>query len=436
MNKILNNTFDVENLQNHQGFKNMKSDFAKSRFFMAVYWGMLLCMTGISTLFMLRNGFSRLEVSLAVSGYALFALVGQNVLGFMADRVGNVRRIMLVSISAGLLIAYALSIAVEHWQMLALIWSWAFFLTGTVPLADAWVIGMLKKTGSQRRFGEIRGLGSIGYAISGVALGFILEKIGWDYYYWYIASSVLITLLSIFIIKDDNSIALYKVTGDKTVEKKGEETGRGGSRSGIKIGEVFRAIIRIRELRNIIIIMFMYIFFVRGIYSYLAVMISDLGGGAINLGYTYFFDAAPEIVTFFLASKLLARFEGRWLILAALLLQVLRLVLIFILNNTLSIILLGALGGFSYGLIASAYKTQIYELAPARFKISCVSLSESLIGLAGLCSVPVFGFVIAEYGGRYSVGIGLGLAVITVAFILKTQGFGRKSRLNEGIKPG
>ncbi|MDD5603719.1 MAG: MFS transporter, partial [Eubacteriales bacterium] len=174
-------------------------------------------------------------------------------------------------------------------------------------------------------------------------------------------------------------------------------------------------------LRNTILIMFMYMFFVRGIYSYLAVMISELGGGPLSLGYTYFLDAGPEIVTFFLASRLLARFEGRWLVLSALLLQVARLSLIFVFDNTISIMLLGILGGFSYGLIAAAYKTQIYELAPDRIKISCVSLSESIIGFAGLCSVPVFGFVTAEYGGRVSVAAALVLSLLTAAFVIKTQ---------------
>jgi MFS transporter, PPP family, 3-phenylpropionic acid transporter len=95
--------------------------------------------------------------------------------------------------------------------------------------------------------------------------------------------------------------------------------------------------------------------------------------------------------------------------------------LILVFNSSLAIMLLGILSGFAYGLLASSYKTYIYELAPEKYKISCLSLSESIIGLSGVISAPVFGFVIMKFGGYASIAMGLGIDVAAALYIAGTM---------------
>lgn len=281
------------------------------------------------------------------------------------------------------------------------------FLYGTVPLSEAWYIGILKANGDQREFGKIRGIGSIGYGISGIVLGFLLQHIGWNLYSWYILISCCAVLLVVALMSESKDVALYKAGGGEGY----------GNINNVSFKEAFEQIIVIKPLRAIVIIVFIYSFVLKGIYSYLGVLISDFGGGPLSLGFAYFFDAFPEVVTFILTSKLLSKYRSKDLILIAFILQIIRLSLILVFNSPLSIILLGALSGFAYGLIATAYKTYIYEVAPEKYKISCLSLSESIIGLSGVLSAPVYGYLIIEFGGYTSIAIGLVIYIVMTLII-------------------
>ncbi len=95
--------------------------------------------------------------------------------------------------------------------------------------------------------------------------------------------------------------------------------------------------------------------------------------------------------------------------------------MILVFNSPLSIILLGSLSGFAYGLLATAYKTYIYEIAPEKYKVSCLSLCESMIGLSGVLSAPVFGFLIIKLDGYASIAIGLGIYVIMTLILARNR---------------
>jgi predicted MFS family arabinose efflux permease len=168
-----------------------------------------------------------------------------------------------------------------------------------------------------------------------------------------------------------------------------------------------------------IIIMFTYNFAMKGIYSYLGILVGDFGGGALSLGLTYFFDASPEIITFFLADRLLKKFHSKNLILVAFVLQIIRLTVILIFNNAIAVISMGVLSGFAFGLVAASYKTYIYNLAPAMYKASCLSLAESIIGLSAIISAPIFGFVFVRFGTNSAILFGLIINIIAALVMVK-----------------
>ena len=384
----------------------IKTEYNKFRIFMVAYWAMMLSVTGMYTMYIVQAGFSKKEISIAVMIFTFSSLIGQNLIGYLADRFKCVKKILFISISIGIIVTATLIFSRQSLYINILIFLWGFFLYGTVPLSEAWYIKVLKTNGDQKDFGKIRGFGSIGYGISGVILGLLLQNFGWSIYSWYIIISACFVLLVILMMSESKGIALYKVSGDHK-----------GDIGNISLKEALYEIIGIKPLRLIIIIVFIYSFVAKGIYSYLGVLVSDFGGGALNLGLAYFFDATPEVITFFLTTRLLSKYRSKGLIFAAFILQIVRLSLILVFNSPLSIILLGSLSGFAYGLLASAYKTYIYELAPEKYKISCLSLSESIIGLSGVISAIVFGFVIMKFGGYTSIAMGLAIDIAAALFL-------------------
>lgn len=372
------------------------------------YWAMMLTLTGMYTMYVINLGFSKAEVSLAVIIYTFSSLLGQNFIGFLADRFRRVKLILMLSISMGVFTVLGLLLARENWQVLLSLAVWGFFVYGTTPLMEAWVIGYFKSAGQPEKFGVVRGMGSVGYGTTGVIVGLLLHSFGWKIYHWCIITGIVLALTALMSIKDIKEETILRSVG-----KAPEAAGK------LSFGEVFRKTVSIKPLRSLILIIVMYNFVIKGVYNYLGVLISDFGGGPLSLGLTYLCDATPEVVTFFLTSRLMRRFHSKWFILAAFVLQIIRLSLILVFNSSLAITLLGVLSGFAYGLIATAYKTYIYELAPEKYKISCLSLSESIIGISGVMSVPVFGFIIIKLGGPAAIATGLALDIIAMLVILK-----------------
>lgn len=374
---------------------------------MFLYWAMMLSVSGMYTMYIAEVGFSKKEIGVTVTILTLSALIGQNVFGYFVDRFRRIKKILFLSISIGIIFAMLLMFAKSNWQVNILIFVWGFFIYGTVPLSEVWCIESLKAANELNNFGKIRGFGSIGYGFSGVLIGLLLQFFGWKIYYWYILLGVCLTLLSIYAV------------GEKKEATEFLETNKANRASKeISTKQAFNEIMRIKPLVSMIIIIFIYTFVIKGIYSYLGVLIGDYGGGPLSLGLTLFFDATPEVVTFFLTARLLRRFHSKRLIFVAFLLQILRLSLILVFNSALAVILLGPLSGFAYGLLASSYKTFMYELAPEKYKASCMSLCETIIGLSGVISAPIFGFIFAEFGGNAAITIGLVIYIVSALAIL------------------
>lgn len=381
---------------------------------MFTYWAMMLSVIGMYTMYIAEMGFTKKQISIAVTIFTLSSFVGQNFLGYLADRLKCIKKLLILSNIVGIFVSIALNFSDKIWFMGILISLWGFFLSGTVPLSEAWYLGVLKANGDDKEFGAIRGMGSIGYGLSGILIGLLLTQYGWEIYSWYITISTCITLLIILLIDEENDGA--------SIQKE-----------NVSVRGALEQIIKIRPLRSVVIIVFVYSFVLRGIYSYLGVLVMDFGGGPLSLGFAYFFDATPELITFTLTTRLLSKYQNKDLIFAAFIIQIIRLSSILVFNSPIAIIVLGTLSGFAFGLLATAYKTFIYEVAPDKYKVSCLSLSESIIGLSGVISAPVFGFLFVKFDGHIAIAIGLSIYIL-MAIILGIRLYGSGKRDKSSIQ--
>ena len=371
---------------------------------------MMLSVIGMYTMYIAEIGFTKKQISIAVTIFTLSSFVGQNFLGYLADRLKCIKKLLILSNIVGIFVSIALNFSDKIWFMGILISLWGFFLSGTVPLSEAWYLGVLKANGDDKEFGAIRGMGSIGYGLSGILIGLLLTQYGWKIYSWYITISTCITLLIILLIDEENDGA--------SIQKE-----------NVSVRGALEQIIKIRPLRSVVIIVFVYSFVLRGIYSYLGVLVMDFGGGPLSLGFAYFFDATPELITFTLTTRLLSKYQNKDLIFAAFIIQIIRLSSILVFNSPIAIIVLGTLSGFAFGLLATAYKTFIYEVAPDKYKVSCLSLSESIIGLSGVISAPVFGFLFVKFDGHIAIAIGLSIYILmTIILGIRLYGSGKRDK--------
>ena len=207
-----------------------------------------------------------------------------------------------------------------------------------------------------------------------------------------------------------------------------ENDGASIQKENVSVRGALEQIIKIRPLRSVVIIVFVYSFVLRGIYSYLGVWLWTLGRPS-QFGLCILFDATPELITFTLTTRLLSKYQNKDLIFAAFIIQIIRLSSILVFNSPIAIIVLGTLSGFAFGLLATAYKTFIYEVAPDKYKVSCLSLSESIIGLSGVISAPVFGFLFVKFDGHIAIAIGLSIYILmTIILGIRLYGSGKRDK--------
>lgn len=387
---------------------SMNNEINKFRLFTFMYWAMMLGVIGMYTMYVIEIGFTKQQISITATVYTIASLIGQSFIGYLADKFKSLKKIIFFCISIGFIVAFGITMTKVDTHIYILMAIWGFFVSGTSPLCDMWTIDILKKYKAEKNFGRIRGFGSIGYGFSGALIGILLEKFGWKIYSGYIVAAIALTLLVILFLDD---VDRYETSSENKVLHK--------SKSSISAREALSVVFSIKPLLIIVMIMFAYTFVMRGIYSYLGVMVSDLGGGVKSLGFTYFFDASPEIITFFLTGMLLKRFHSKNIIFAAFFLQLIRLITILIFQSAAAVIATGVLSGLAYGLAQASYKTYAYELAPEKYRASCMSTADSIIGVSAIISAPVFGFVFSEFGTNAAIVFGLVIYVIAILVMMK-----------------
>ncbi|MDV3428388.1 MAG: hypothetical protein LIR50_15435, partial [Bacillota bacterium] len=82
------------------------------------------------------------------------------------------------------------------------------------------------------------------------------------------------------------------------------------------------------------------------------------------------------------------------------------------------------------GLVAASYKTYIYELAPEKYKTSCMSISETIIGLSGIVSAPIFGFMFTKFGSDSTILFGLIIDIILAFVMLLNNILSRRTKIS------
>jgi MFS transporter, PPP family, 3-phenylpropionic acid transporter len=179
----------------------IKNKFNQFRAFLFIYWAMILSVTGMYTMFISDMGFTKKEISIAVTIYTLSGLIGQIVIGYIVDKFKQIKNVAAASLFIGLISAAGLLFVKEIWQIYLMLVIWGFFISATYPLTDTWCINTLKEENEQRNFGKIRGFGSIGYGFSGILLGLLLKSFGWKIYFWDIVLGIILTLFIMYFYK-------------------------------------------------------------------------------------------------------------------------------------------------------------------------------------------------------------------------------------------
>ena len=323
-------------------------------------------------LYLESRNLSYTQIGIVFALNSLVGIIAQPIWGYITDkRLTKKKTLFIASIFCAVLIFNFLA-AHSFLYIIASIVMLMIFQSITSPMTDAYSYEVMEQTNAFS-FGQVRLMGSIGFALVSVALGKVIQLTDLR------ASFLLFSLL--FIIN------AYLVYGIKY-----------GGKANIKRPSIKDVLDTIKQFKFMV---FVFSVLLANIAlgansSYISVLVKETGGSVAILGFVWFVIAICEIPAFFFGSHLQKRFGELNIYLWAIGLYVLRFFLCSIEQSYLSIIAIQSVTFPLYLLGAMQY---LYKIIPEHIKASGITILSSLgFGLGGFIGNLGGGMLLESYG--------------------------------------
>lgn len=349
-------------------------------------------------LYLQYRGLNGTEIGWVLAIESLASLLAQPLWGYMSDKYKTVKRILFICV-IGLLIGSAI-----FFQMTTLP---AILVMGAAFYFFATPIGALSDSLAQRRaddlnisFGSIRMWGSVGFAISSLFVGEILEHYGIQYMMIPYLIFGIIILVTLFPLKD------VRIESEP-----------------VKLKDISKIIMNKPFLIFLSVIVFITVTHRANDY-YIALYITELGGNEGLVGFAWFAGVIAEAAVFALAGLWFRKYRTMVFIIGAALLYTIRWFLYAVVDDPIYVIALQFLHGLTFGVFYTAAFEFVTRLIPKNLQSTGHLVFFSVyFGLSGIIGSLAGGPIIETFGGStmyLSMGIltGIGTILLTVYYVV------------------
>lgn len=253
------------------------------------------------TLYLQDVGLSAWDIGVLMSVPQVMRLLAPNLWGWLADRSG--RRVLIVQVAAFFsVIGFSGFFLTRDYHLMlvamALVW---FFWSAALPLVDAMTLDRL--AGQTERYGRIRVWGSVGFIVSVLAIGSLLD--------WLPIPALLWACLLILACLLASALALPDI-----------KPGSG------RTAEPLRQQLRRPEVLALLAACFFMSVAHGPLYVFYSIHLVDHGYGKTTIGLFWSLGVVAEILVFLAMPRLMRRYSLRDILLASFVLAVLRFLMI------------------------------------------------------------------------------------------------------------
>lgn len=347
-------------------------------------------------------------IGIMMSLYTIATMFGQSFWGYLCDKFGSVKKAFLLAAVCACAVVgtfpFNNSIGTLYLAMAAL----GFLLPPMSPMVDSWLMRHLSAYGQETKYGTVRAFGSLGWSLTACVTAYLISFFGWNIMYLGGVIAALLMIATTLVIDD---VALRSaVKPDGNAEK-------------ITPWKAARELLRDRAYVFIIIVLFFQFFGLQTAYNYLGLIMKTTGGDVINLGWTYLLDAGSELPSMFLSVWLLKRFSQKRIIMVAMLLYLTRFALILYFRSATVVMFSSILQGLAFGLLLTSVRNYIYLVAPSHLKTMAFTVGEAIYLNLAVIIGGIFGGLIVEFYGVYSLISICAASVIAGLILLFTNCF-------------
>ena len=350
-------------------------------------------------------------IGIMMSLFTIATMFGQSFWGYLCDKFDSIKKaFLLAAILACAVVGtfpFNNSVVTLYVAMAAL----GFLLPPMSPMVDSWLLKHLSKSGQETKFGTVRAFGSLGWSLTACATAYFISWFGWNIMYYEGVIAAILMIVTVLFIDD---VSLRSVLIPETAQEK------------ITPWKAARELLKDRAYLFIVLVLFFQFFGLQTAYNYLGLIMKTAGGDVINLGWTYLLDAGSELPSMFLSVWLLKRFPQKRIIMVAMALYLLRFALIFYFRTATVVMFSSILQGLAFGLLLTSVRNYIFLVAPNHLKTMAFTVGEAIYLNLAVIIGGVFGGLVVEYYGVYSLiaicatSVCIALALLFVnCFVLK-----------------
>lgn len=325
--------------------KSLNIKYIASQIF---YFGTFAAMMGYASVYLLHKGFSNSTIGIILSLCSILAVFMQPALASFADNHKNIeiRKIINTIVGIAIVLSVALFVIPTNQTLIFILVVAIFSLETTImPLVNTLAF-IFEKYGIQINFGIARGLGSVAYALTSMALGYIVEWFSPDLLpICYIVFNVLLFIVvHLFVLPKNAQIVDDELDNETTVEVQEND-------SLLQFAGKYKKFI-------IFLFGFVLVYFAHTIINnFFIQIITNVGGNSSDMGNAVFLAAMLELPTMAYFTKLSQKVNCGTLIKASIVLFLAKHAITYLATNMVMIYIAQVLqmGAYALFIPASVY---------------------------------------------------------------------------------
>jgi MFS transporter, PPP family, 3-phenylpropionic acid transporter len=321
------------------------------------------------------KGFNTSQIGVLLGVGTFISILAPPFWGFLADRYNTTKNILLLTLTGALLIGYILFQSNLFWVLLFVFVVFNWFMSPIGPLSDSLTFRITAE--ARQSFGSIRLFGSVGFAITALLSGWILDRYGFGTTRNVFLFYGIIALLGSVFLKD-TSVSSKKIT-----------------LNGLR--RLFQHHDYVRFLVLVLVLSIPH----RINDGFLGVYVQSLGGSTQLVGLSWFFATVSEAIFMGLSFRYLKDEKELVLIAAASFLYCVRWAFTALLGSAVGVAYLQLFHGLTFAVYYLAAFHYVDKIIPEEWKATGQTIFAAVFfGLAGMIGSILGGWVFDHYGGH------------------------------------
>lgn len=348
------------------------------------FWSAYCTLFAFLVLYLKTANFNEVQIGIVMSSISIASIIGQPFWGHYSDRKNTLRNVLVVCLLASGVIAFLIPLFIRFFFLIILVCLVISFTENSMPsIIDSWTMNCTV-TKPWIDYGLTRGMGSLGYAITAVLFGIVLDRFGYGLMFPIHFILVLITVGFCFFVDRNNRAAPAIHLASRI--------------------EPAVPTFRIRESGRFIwfLVSSTLVFAgLRATATFYPLLLSQKGGDNKALGLSLSIMALSEVPVLFFSKRLLAKFKDTALITISMFFFLLRIFLHIAVTSVPGLIAIQATQGLSFALFLPASVYYINRISPAGLGSTYLTVASSCyFGIGGIIG-SLLGGLLIDYAGIY-----------------------------------